>query len=150
MDTNWSSTRLYGATIALVSGFYSIAMSLDMTSTTDSVMALVGVIVVLHGVALLTPLVSRIGRAGGPLMLLYSIVMLGNQALMSTNSSTMGTGMNTGMNSMNSGMSTTGGMGFDAGMVAIALIMLASGLIMTYESSVGQTSDQSMPDGPSM
>ncbi|WP_258303522.1 hypothetical protein [Haloferax larsenii] len=51
---------------------------------------------------------------------------------------------------MNSGMSTTGGMGFDAGMVAIALIMLASGLIMTYESSVGQTSDQSMPDGPSM
>lgn len=146
MDTNWSSTRLYGATIALVSGFYSIAVSLDMTSTTDSVMALVGVIVVLHGVALLTPLVSRIGRAGGPLMLLYSIVMLGNQALMGTSSSTMGSGMT----SMNSGMSTTGEMGFDAGMVAIALIMLASGLIMTYESSVGRTSDQSMADGPSM
>lgn len=77
-----SASRAEFARTVEYSGMYSVAMSLDMTSTTDTVMAALGAVVVVHGLAFLTPLAARIGRADGPLMLAYSLLMLGNQALM--------------------------------------------------------------------
>ena len=82
--------------------------------TGDSVMLIIGVVVLLHGIALLTPLADRFGRASGPLMILWAAIMLGNQALAATGSS----------------MPMMGSASWDGGMVAIATLMLASGLIM--------------------
>lgn len=80
----------------------------------DSLMLVIGVVVLVHGIALLTPLADRFGRAGGPLMLLWAAIMLGNQALAATSSSTP----------------MMGEASWDGGMVALATLMLASGLIM--------------------
>lgn len=44
-------------------------------------MALLGTVVVVHGVVLLTPYADRLGSASGPLMIVYSLLMLLNQAL---------------------------------------------------------------------
>jgi hypothetical protein len=117
MNTN-ADTRLYAAAIAGVSGIYSIASALGdaMASTpmSDSIMLIVGVVVLVHGLALLTPAADRLGRASGPLMMLWAAIMLGNQALAATSDESM-----------------MGTMAWDAGMVAIAILMLASGLIMS-------------------
>lgn len=132
-----ATTRQYGAAIALVSGLYSLVSATGgtgmMGSNSGLLMALLGVIVVVHGVVLLTPYASRLGNASGPLMIGYSLVMLLNQALVGTTGSMnwgMGGGMDSGMGSgMGSGM--TAGMGWDLGMVALAVLMLISGVIMT-------------------
>ncbi|WP_235063415.1 hypothetical protein [Candidatus Halobonum tyrrellensis] len=96
-------------------------------------MALLGVVVVAHGVVLLTPYADRLGGASGPLMVGYALLMLLNQALVGATGSTnwgMGGGMGPGMDGgMGSGM--TAGMGWDLGMVALAILMLISGIIMT-------------------
>ncbi|WP_233547757.1 hypothetical protein [Haloferax sp. Atlit-10N] len=100
-------------------------------------MALLGVIVVVHGVVLLTPYADRLGSASGPLMIGYSVLMLLNQTLVGVTGSMnwgMGGGMGTGMDGgMASGMGSniTAGMGWDLGMVALAVLMLVSGIIMT-------------------
>ncbi len=111
-------SRLYASAIAIVSGSYSIAAalvdSMGSMPMSDSVMLVLGIIVLGHGVALLTPLADRFGGASGPLMLLWAAVMLGNQALTATSASAP---------MMN-------GASWDGGMVAIAVLMLASGLIM--------------------
>jgi hypothetical protein len=111
-------TRLYAAAIAVVSGIYSIASAFgDGTGSMpmgDSIMLIVGVVVLLHGIVLLTAAAERLGRASGPLMILWSAIMLANQALAAITSSG----------------SMMGTMSWDAGMVAIAILMLASGLIM--------------------
>jgi hypothetical protein len=92
--------------------------------------------VVVHGVVLLTPYADRLGNASGPLMIGYSLVMLLNQALVGVTGSVnwgMGSGMGSGMNGgMSGGMgsSMTAGMGWDLGMVALAVLMLISGVIM--------------------
>ncbi len=111
-------TRLYASAIAVVSGIYSIASatsggmaSMPMSS---SVMLVLGLVVLVHGIALLTPLADGFARVSGPLMLVWSGLMLGNQALAATADSRP-------MMSEGSG---------DGGMVAIALLMLVSGLIM--------------------
>lgn len=83
------------------------------------VMLAVGIVVLVHGVALLTPVADRISQASGPLMIGWSTIMLLNQALAAT--------------MMDGPM--TAGMGWDAGMVAIAILMLISGLIMTTRRS---------------
>ena len=111
-----ADTRLYASAIALVSGIYSIgsaiARGLGMLPMSDSVMLLVGVIVIAHGIVLLTPLAERLGRASGPLMIVWAAIMLTNQLLSATMSSSMMVSWN-------------------AGMVALAVLMLASGLIMS-------------------
>jgi K+ transporter len=109
------ATRLYGAAIALVSGVYSLASALGggmgMMPMSDSIMVLVGLVVIAHGVVLLTPVADRIGAVSGPLMILWAAIMLANQAVATMSDSMMGS--------------------WDGGMVALALLMLASGAIMS-------------------
>lgn len=110
-------TRLYGSAIAIVSGVYSITTALAGgmgPMATGAVMLVVGAVVIVHGVALLTPVAARLGRASGPLMVLWAAIMLGNQVVGATTSDSM-----------------MGAMAWDGGMVAIAVLMLASGLIMS-------------------
>lgn len=136
-----SNTRLYGASIALASGLYSL-WSASMTSRTGLgswVMGVLGVVVLVHGAALLTNYADRLGGASGPLMVLYAVVMLLNQALLGSGLMADGGGLmadGTGMGSSGgmSGPAMAAGMGWDAGMVALALLMLASGVIMTRTS----------------
>jgi len=119
-----------------VSGLYSIGSAAwPMMSTpmmTDAapgiggwIMLGLGIVVLVHGIVLLTSLAGRLGRRSGPLMLIWAIVMLLNQAL---SSAVSGWGM---PDSRMSGSPMSTGMGWDAGMVAIAALMLASGLIMS-------------------
>lgn len=135
-----SDTRLYGGAIGVVSGGYSL-WSASMTTTMGTggwLMAALGVVVLVHGALLFTEFADRIGDASGPLMIAYSVLMLLNQAL-------AGSGMMDGMGStgmdgqMGMGGSTaTAGMGWDAGMVALAALMLVSGVIMSRgDSSTG-------------
>ena len=145
MNTN-DTTRQYGAAIALVSGLYSLVSATGgtgmMGSNSGLLMALLGVVVVVHGVVLLTPYVDRLGNASGPLMIGYSLVMLLNQALVGvTGNANWGMGMGSGMGSgmdggMTGGMGSTmtAGMGWDLGMVGLAVLMLISGVIMTNRS----------------
>lgn len=75
-------------------------------------------------------------------MIGYSLVMLLNQALVSvTGSANWGRGMESGMDggmtgSMESTM--TAGMGWGLGMVALAVLMLISGVFMTNRSGSGR------------
>ena len=78
----------------------------------DSVMLVVGIVVIVHGIVLLTQLAERLGRASGPLMIEWAAIMLANQLLAATMSGSMIVSS-------------------DAGMVALAVLMLASGLIMS-------------------
>jgi hypothetical protein len=111
-------TRLYASAIAIVSGTYSLIASapagMGRMPMSDSVMLVLGVVVLVHGLALLTPLADRFGRASGPLMILWAALMLGNQALATAGGSAP----------------MMGDMTWDGGMVAVAVLMLASGLIM--------------------
>ena len=136
-----STTRLYGALIGLVSGGYSVWLATTGTAMTTSAwwMLTLGVIVLVHGAILVTPAARRLGAASGPLMIAYAVLMLGTQAWMAVLAGTMGstagmdagggmTGMD-GMGGLEGGM--LAGMGVDAGMVALAVVMLGSGLLMT-------------------
>lgn len=116
MNTN-PDTRLYASAIAVVSGIYSIVAAfgdgMGSMPMSDSIMLIVGVVVLVHSLVLLTPAADRLGRASGPLMILLASIMLGNQALAAMTSA-----------------SSMGAMSWDGGMIAIAILMLASGLIM--------------------
>ncbi|WP_075936024.1 hypothetical protein [Halosegnis longus] len=126
-------TRQYGAAIALASGLYSLfAMDGGMASTAGTVMAVVGAVAVVHGIVLLTPVADRLGNASGPLMVGYSLVMLVNQAV-AMDSGGSSTDMGMGMDSSQMGEM----MSLDAGMVALAALMLVSGLIMTRTDETG-------------
>jgi hypothetical protein len=113
-----ADARLYASAIAIVSGIYSIAAalvdSMGPVPISDTVMLVLGIVVLVHGIALLTPIADRLGSASGALMLVWAAIMLGNQALAAASASAP---------MMN-------GMAWDGGMVAIAVLMLASGLIM--------------------
>jgi hypothetical protein len=127
-----TSTRLYGAAIALASGLYSLfAMDGVMASTADTVMIVVGAVAVVHGVVLLTPVADRLGNASGPLMVGYALVMLVNQAV------AMGGGSSTDMRMGMDGSQMGEMMALDAGMVALAALMLVSGLIMLQADETG-------------
>lgn len=135
-----STTRQYGSAIAIVSGVYAIgipgAALLEMSDagTMDPlgiggwVMLGVGVAALVHGVLLLTPVARGMGAISGPLMLVWSGIMLGNQLLTATvpNWGMAGSGMGDGMD-----VAMSASMDWDPGMVAIAALMLVSGLIMT-------------------
>jgi hypothetical protein len=131
-----TDTRLYGAAIGVVSGGYSLwSASMGTTMGTGGwLMAVLGVVVIVHGALLLTDVADRIGDASGPLMIAYSVLMLLNQAL-------VGSGMMDGMGGtgmdgqMGMGGSTMTGMGWDAGMVALATLMLVSGVIMSRDGA---------------
>lgn len=117
MDRPIPTMRLYGAVIAFASGGYSVAAASTGTSTRATLMLVLGLVVVVHGAILLTALAGRLGDASGPLMVAYALLMLANQAW-------PGIGMG--------GMMMDGGMmAWDPGMVTLALLMLASGVIMT-------------------
>jgi len=141
-----STTRLYGASIAVVSGVYSLFQATSGAGMSGSawVMAALGAVVLVHGVVLVTPAASALGRASGPLMIGYSVLMLANQAWLASmaGDGTSGDGMGGGMmdsgsmnDGMQSGMDAASAMGADAGMVAIAVLMLASGVIMARRES---------------
>jgi hypothetical protein len=112
---------LYGSAIAFVSGGYSLYLATtgpDMTGSAWLMLA-VGLVVIVHGIVLVTPYAAAIADVSGLLMITYAAVMLLTQVWMTTmDDSGMG-----GMDAVNS-------MGSDAGMVAIAILMLASGIIM--------------------
>ncbi|WP_232700503.1 hypothetical protein [Halobacterium wangiae] len=142
-----STMRLYGASVALVSGGYSLYQATTGMATSGTgmmgtgmtgsawFMAALGVVVLVHGAVLLTPAASSLGRASGPLMVVYAVLMLVNQAWLAT---AWGGGM-TGGGTMNDGSMRSGmdaAMGADAGMVAIAVLMLASGVIMTQRKEM--------------
>jgi hypothetical protein len=111
-----SDRRLYGAAIAFASGTYSIVSSLSegsgMMPMSDSAMLIIGVVVVAHGLWLLTPAAERHGAVSGPLMIVWAALMLANQALWAMSDSMMGSP--------------------DGGMVTLAVLMLVSGVLMTY------------------
>lgn len=128
-----SNTRLYGASIAVASGLYSLwsAAAASRMVASSWLMVVLGVVVLVHGATLLTPYADRLGRASGPLMIGYAVVMLLNQVIAGSGGMVdVGMGMDGGM----------GGGGMTAGMVALAVLMLVSGLIMTR----GSTGDDGM------
>lgn len=119
-----SATRLYASSIAIVSGIYAIGSALlavvgaPMRTDPDAalgiggwIMLSIGIVVLVHGIVLLIPVADRLGRTSGWLMVVWAAIMLLDQWLLGMGSSMMG-------------------MGADAGMVAIAVLMLLSGLIM--------------------
>ncbi len=125
-----STMRLYGAAIAFASGGYSVAVGSTGTTAGATLMLVLGAVVVLHGAVLLTPWSRRLGDASGPLMLAYALLMLANQAW----TATMRTGPmmdGGGMSPAMPGTAGAMGLGWDPGMVTLALLMLASGAIMT-------------------
>lgn len=138
-----SNTRLYGASIAFASGLYSLwsASTASRMVTSSWIMGILGVIVVLHGAVLLTDAADRLGSASGPLMIAYSLVMLLNQALLGTGMMDAGSGMGMGMDSGMGGSTMTAGMGWDAGMVVLAALMLVSGIVMTRNGSMSTGSE---------
>lgn len=128
-----SNTRAYGAAIALVSGAHSLWSATAAPATPGgSLMLAVGLAVLIHGVVLLTPYADRLGGASGPLMIGYAVVMLALQVLFATGMMGMGVSMGT-MGGMG-GSSMTSGMAWDAGMVALAALMLVSGILMTRQA----------------
>lgn len=141
-----STARLYGSAVAVVSGLYSLLVSTSGMRMTASgwLMLLLGAVVLVHGVALLTDLADRLGDASGPLMIVYAVLMLLNQAWLAASDGTFGGSGMDGTNGGMGGMGGTGGMGgamgWDLGMVALAVLMLASGVIMT-------TRDDAMASG---
>jgi hypothetical protein len=139
-----SDTRLYGAAIASASGLYSVWSATTAARMVPGswLMLALGVVVLVHGGVLLTDAADRFGGASGPLMVVYAAAMLLNQALLAAGvlddgspvDGGTGGGMDGGMGDggMSGGMGgdVAAGMGWDPGMVALAALMLASGLIM--------------------
>lgn len=128
-----STMRLYGASIAIVSGGYSLYQATTGAGMTGSawLMVALGVVVLVHGVVLLTPAASILGRASGPLMVGYAVLMVVNQAWLATSANDAAPSDGMMNDGMQGGMGAASSMGADAGMVAIAILMLASGVIMT-------------------
>lgn len=128
-------TRWYAASIAVVSGLYSVGSAVGLwgepvtgmdgmagMGVAGWVMLAVGVVVLAHGVVLLTPAAERLGRLSGPLMVVWAVVMLANQLV----------------GAMGDAMASR--MGIDAGMVAVAILMLVSGIIMIARPMGGRDS----------
>lgn len=143
-----SNTRLYGGAIAFASGLYSLwsATSAARMVPSSWLMVILGVVVIAHGAVLLTAYAERLGDASGPLMILYAVIMLLNQALLAADVLDDGSpmdGMNGGMgvtDGMSDGMGAATAMGWDVGMVLLALLMLVSGLIMARDGEGNRSS----------
>lgn len=124
-----STMRLYSGAIAIVSGAYSAYIATTGTSMTATAwgMLALGIIVLGHGIVLLTPVAVQLGGVSGPLMIVYSILMILNQAWMAMEKGSRPSGTNGEM----MGQPMISAMGIDVGMIAIAILMLISGSIMT-------------------
>lgn len=133
------TTSLYAAAIAVVSGGYSILAATGGSTMTAGawVMLLVGVVALVHGIVLATPASTRLGGWSGPLMIAYAVIMLVNRAVLPMGAGGMmgsGTGGMMDSGGMMGGYVSTMGPAGGPGMVALAILMLASGLIMTVRS----------------
>jgi hypothetical protein len=139
-----SETRLYGAVIAVTSGIYSLwsASVAPQLTTGMIVMALVGVVVLVHGIVLVTALADQLANTSGPLMIGYSVIMILNQTLLGTGVLGMSGGSGMGMQEGMGPSQMTSGMGVDAGLVFLAVIMLASCIIMTRQQSMNPNRSQ--------
>jgi hypothetical protein len=137
-----STTRLYASSIAIVSGLYAIGSSMvailrapmiiDASAALGIggwIMLALGIAVLAHGIVLLSPVVGLLERTSGPLMMLWAAIMLLNQGLFAA---VPGWGMS-GPPGDTMGSPMTSAMGWDVGMVAIAVLMLTSGLIMSRD-----------------
>lgn len=141
MSERISTMRLYASAIALVSGSYSVYLATtgpDMTSTAW-LMLVLGVVVVGHGLVLLVPSAMRLRGVSGPLMLAYALAMLGMQAWMELDG---GGGMGGGMPGMTD--PPLADVGWDEGMIALAVLMLASGAIMIVRRGAMDANGRSM------
>ncbi|MFB6163468.1 MAG: hypothetical protein ABEJ86_08540 [Halococcoides sp.] len=139
-----SDTRLYGASIAVASGGYSLwsASTAMAMSASGWLMVVLGAVVLVHGTVLVTPAADRLGRASGPLMIGYAAIMLLNQAALGLGAMvTGGMGSTGGMGTDSASCSLSIGMTWDGGMVALAALMLASGAIMTRDIVGGDTTE---------
>ncbi|CCQ32245.1 hypothetical protein HLRTI_001295 [Halorhabdus tiamatea SARL4B] len=120
-----SNTRLYGASIAFATGLYSLwsASATDEMVTGGWLMPILGGVVLVHGTVLLTKYADadRLGTTSGLLMIGYAAIMLLNQALLANGMLDDGSGM--GMDGDIGGSAVATGMGWDAGMVALAVLM---------------------------
>ncbi len=118
-----STMKLIGSIIAIVGGGYSIYFSTTSATMNTSMwlMLVLGLIVFIHGVLIMTRFASRLGRGNGVAMIIYSVLMLANQVWMETRETPIG------MNGGEMAESTS----WDPWMTVIAVLMLASGLIMT-------------------
>lgn len=147
-DGEVSTTALYAAAIAIVSGGYAVLtasgggmMAGSGTTAGGWVMLLVGLVALVHGIVLLTPAAERLGSWSGPAMIVYAVVMLLTRAVlpMGMDSAQMGPMMDSGFGfgGMMGGYLGTMGPAGGPGMIALALLMLASGLIMTVRPDDG-------------
>ena len=139
-----SATTLYASSIAIVSGIYAVSSPLiamirapamtdpDAPGIGGWIMLGVGIVVLLHGIALLTPVSASLRRTSGPLMVVWAAIMLLNQLLLAA---VPGFGMAAAPAGEMMGSPMASGTSWDAGMVAIAILMLASGLIMINRGS---------------
>lgn len=131
-STSISNTRLYGASIAVVSWVYFGYLAVGGTGMSLGAwfMLALGAVVLVHGIVLLTPAADRLDEARGPLMIVYAVLMLANPVwLVLAGPSNGGMGAD-GMDSGMGGGIEMAAMTADAGMVAVAVLMLASGVIM--------------------
>lgn len=102
-------------------------------------MALIGIVVLIHGVVLLTGFAELLEDTSGPLMIGYGVIMLLNQLLLGTGVLNVGGSDGMGMQNGMRPSQMTSEMGWDAGMVFLAVLMLASGVIMTRQQSMDPT-----------
>lgn len=120
------TTRRYASSIAIVSGLYAVwsvgsaMVGSPMMPEGDAgvgigttVMGALGVAVLLHGIVLASPAADDIGIWSGPLMIAWGSLMLANQGLSAVTPAW-----------------SMAGIGWDAGMVALAALMMASGIFM--------------------
>ncbi|MFB6254784.1 MAG: hypothetical protein ABEI06_09245 [Halobacteriaceae archaeon] len=122
-----TNTQLYGSSIAIMSGLYSLwgAWASPQISPSGWIMILLGVIVIIHGIILLSGASDYLSGLSGPLMIGYAIIMLLLQVISGSMMET-----NTEMNPVMDGTMPQATMGWDPGMVALAMLMLISGFIM--------------------
>lgn len=112
-----STMRWYASAIAVVSGGYSLYLSWTAPEMTTAmwVMLALGLVVTIHGVLLLTPFAANIVTVSGALMMTYAVGMLAIQWWIDMGQSDMMMGES---------------MSADPGMIAIAILMLFSGILM--------------------
>ncbi|MBS1263530.1 MAG: hypothetical protein MAG715_00713 [Methanonatronarchaeales archaeon] len=106
-----NSTRLYGGSIAVISGGYSAYLSAGVGGVASTSMLLLGIVVLVHGLAVLSGYGGP-GGLSGPLMMLWGVLMLSIQAAALA-------------------MPMSVAMTLAPGMVTMGVLMLVSGYIMT-------------------
>lgn len=123
-----SAIKLYAGSIAVVAGGYTVLSATRVgadLSTAAWAMILLGAVVLAHGVAMFTQLADRRETAHGPSMVVYAVLLVLSQGWISMG----GAG--------SAGDGSDGGaafLGWDPGVVALAVLLLVSGIIMIEEA----------------